>query len=300
VSRVDDLVALVTGHSKAAIAIMLVLTVAIGAGAPMVDQSSSLDQFQSESDASEKLEYIEENFQTNSENSTTAQIIVRGDNVLSKDALVNTLEYERALYQNETIAPTLADENAITGVANIVALAAIQTEQGREVQRIATELQERQSALEERSTALNDTTDLLQAELTFLRQNPGASVSSSFESVRANSSVELNQTDAAIFERAAESLRNATSETEAQEAYRLGTRGVLADDYRELQSQAGELESLATDLETERAEQQAARNASLDEQIAQLQSMNESEVDAFVGTVLGEGQNGTEASPSSR
>ena len=292
VSRVDDLVALVTGHSKAAIAIMLVLTVAIGAGAPMVDQSSSLDQFQSESDASEKLEYIEENFQTNSENSTTAQIIVRGDNVLSKDALVNTLEYERALYQNETIAPTLADENAITGVANIVALAAIQTEQGREVQRIATELQERQSALEERSTALNDTTDLLQAELTFLRQNPGASVSSSFESVRANSSVELNQTDAAIFERAAESLRNATSETEAQEAYRLGTRGVLADDYRELQSQAGELESLATDLETERAEQQAARNASLDEQIAQLQSMNESEVDAFVGTVLGEGQNG--------
>ncbi|WP_232701743.1 MMPL family transporter [Halobacterium wangiae] len=291
-SRVDDLVALVTGHSKAAIAVMLVLTIAIGAGAPMVDQSSSLDQFQSESDASQKLDYIEANFQTDSENSTTAQIIVRGDDVLSKDALVRTLEYERTLYQNETIGPTLADDDAITGVANVVALASIQTEQGREVQRVATELQERQSALEERSTALNDTADLLQAELTYLRQNPDASAAASFESVRANSSVELNQTDAAIFQQATDALRNATSESEAQEAYRVGTQGVLADDYRELQSQAAELESLAETLETERAELEDARNASIDEQIEQLESMNESAVDSIVATVLAEGQNG--------
>jgi predicted RND superfamily exporter protein len=292
VSRVDDLVGFVTGHSKAAIAVMLVLTVLLGAGAPMVEQSSSLDQFQSDSEAAQKLDYIEQQFQTSGENTTTAQIIVRGDNALSKSALVNTLQYERALRQNETINGTLAEDNAITGIANVVALASIQRQEGQEVQALATELQERQSALRERRTALNQTADQLEAALTSLRQNPDASAQSAFESVRANTSVELNQTDAATFQRAADALRNATSESEAQQAYRLGTEGVLADDYRELQANADELESLANELDAERADLQDARNASLDEQIAQLQSMNESQVESVVATVLAEGQNG--------
>ncbi|MFC3476765.1 efflux RND transporter permease subunit [Halobacterium litoreum] len=258
-SRIEDFTALVTKHSKAAIAVMLVLTVAVGAGAPMVDQSSSLDQFQSESEASEKLAYIEDNFQSGNENVTSAQIIVRGDNVLSKSGLVSALEYERALYENETVNETLVESNAVNGIANVVAIASIQAEEGRELQA--------------RTATLNRTAEALYGELTYLRQHPNASASASFESVRANTSVELNRTDAAIFQRATDQLRNATSQTEAQQAYRLGTRGVLAEEYRELQVASENLRA-------------NAQNATLAEQIAQIESLNESEIDAVVGQVL--------------
>jgi len=286
IERVADLV---TDHSRAVIAVMLVLTLAVAAGAPMVDQSSSLDQFQSESDESEKLDYIDRNFQSGEENTTSAQVIVRGDNVLSRSALLETIAYEQALYDNETIAPTLAGDDAASGVANIVAIAAIQMEQGEEVQSLATELETERAAIEERRTALNDTADALRAELTYLRQNPDADPQASFESVSANSSVDLDDEDAQTFAGAAEALRSAESEQEAQQAYEAGTVGVLSEEYQALEQRASELQTLADDLETERAELEDARNASLAEQRAQLESMNDSEVEDVVAQVLAEG-----------
>ncbi|MFB6072987.1 MAG: MMPL family transporter [Halobacterium sp.] len=291
-SRIGDVAALVTKHSKAAIAVMLVLTVVVGAGAPMVSQSSSLDQFQSESEASQKLEYINENFQSGSENTTTAQIIVRGDNVLSKSALVNTLEYERALYRNQTVRKTLVEDNAVYGIANVVAVASIQAEEARDVRPLAARIRDRRAALESRGETLNETADRLQRQLAYLEAHPNASVQPAFEAVRANTTVELNRTDAGIFREAASQLRNATTERQRLAAYRLGTRGVLAEEYRELEANADELQSLVGELEAERADVAAARNATLDEQLAQLQSMNASEIDAVVATVLAEDGNG--------
>ena len=58
----SDLFAAVTEYSRGIIAVLLVLTVLVGAGAPMVDQSSSLEQFQSDSTAAEKLNYTETKF----------------------------------------------------------------------------------------------------------------------------------------------------------------------------------------------------------------------------------------------
>jgi predicted RND superfamily exporter protein len=301
VSRVGDVAALVTEHSKAAIAVMLVLTLVVGAGAPMVGQSSSLDQFQTDSDAAQKLDYIEANFQGDSNNSsdtTTVQIVVRGDDVLSKSSLVNTLQYERALYRNDTIADTLEGENAVVGVANLVATGAIQAEKGADVREVATELQQLNATVNQRSAELNATAESLRAELTYLRQNPDASARESFESVRANTTVaDLNRTDAAVFQRATDQLRNATSRQEAETAYRLGTQGVLETEYRELEGQVAELQELAAELETERAELQNASNATLDEQIAQLESMNQSEIDDVLTTVLSDdaGQGGMSA-----
>ena len=306
VSRIGDVAALVTKHSKAAIAVMLVLTLVVSAGAPMVDQSSSLDQFQTESDASQKLDYIEANFTSSDENTTTVQIVVRDDNVLTKDALVGALEYERALYDNETVNETLAGEDAVTGIANVVATASPRQEEGRELQTTVQEfeqlnqtVQSERAAVEQRSTELNATAESLRAELTYLRENPDASVGAAFDRVRANSSVELTDSHYQPFEQAASDLRSASSQSEVEAAYRLGTRGVLEAEYTaleerstELEAQAERLQELGAELETQRAEYENASDASLDEQLAELRSLNDSEVESLVTTVLGGGQNG--------
>jgi len=288
VKGIDRIAGLVTDHSRAAIAVMLVLTLAIAAGAPMVDQSSSLDQFQSESEESEKLDYIDRNFQSGEENTTSAQIIVRGDDVLSRSSLLETIAYEQALFDNETVEPTLSGDNAAYGVANVVAIAAIQMEQGEDVEALATELETEQAAVEERQAALNETAEALRGELSYLRQNPNADSQASFDSVAANSSVDLDEEDAQTFAQAAESLRNATSEQEAEQAYEAGTVGVLSEEYQTLEQRATDLQSLADDLEAERAELRDARNASLAEQRAQLESMNASDVEDVVAQVLSE------------
>jgi len=295
----DRVVDFVTDHSRAIVAVMLVLTLAVGAGAPMVDQSSSLDQFQSESDESEKLDYIDRNFQSGEENTTTAQVIVRGDDVLTRESLLETLAFERALYDNQTVNDTLAGDNAVSGVANIVAVAAIQTEQAGEVRSLAAELEAERAAVEQRRAELNETAAALRAELTALRQNPEASPQAAFESVAANASVDLDDGDAEAFAGAAEALRNATSEQAAQQAYEAGTVGVLGEEYQALDERASELESMADDLAAERADVAEARNATLAEQRAQLESMNGSEVEDVVAQVLAEdaGNGGNGRSP---
>jgi len=306
VSRIGDAAALVTEHSRAIIAVMLVLTVLLGAGAADVQQSSSLDQFQTDSTESQKLDYIESNFTSGAENTTTVQIVVRDENVLTKDALVETLEYERALHDNETVNETLAGDGAVTGIANVVATASIQQEAGRELQATAQEfeqlnqsVQSERAAVERRAAELNATAESLRAQLAFLQQNPDASAEAAFERVRANSSVNLTDRHYATFERAASDLRNAQSQSEVEAAYRLGTRGVLEAEYAalderstELEAQAERLQTLGEQLQTERAQFQNASDATLAEQLAELESLNDSEVESLVATVLADGQNG--------
>jgi predicted RND superfamily exporter protein len=293
-------------HSRAVIVVMLVLTLVVGSGASMVEQSSSLDQFQTDSPEAEALDAIGENFSTGSENTTTAQVIVRDDDVLDRESLVGLIEYQRTLRDNETVDGTLAEETPTTSVANVLATAAIQQEAGREVQSVAAELQalnrtvtEERRAIEARNRTLSATAASLERQLTGLRENPNASVSAAVADVRANSSVDLNESDAATFRTAAGRLRNATSQSAVEEAYRLGTEGVLAADYEALQqrseqlrSQGERLQTLADELATERAELADASNATLAEQRAQLASMNASEIDAVVTAVLGAGGSG--------
>ncbi|MEZ3143544.1 MMPL family transporter [Halobaculum sp. MBLA0143] len=372
-SSFDRLVERVTDHSRIAIVVMLLLTAGIGLGASDVSQESSLDQFQTDSVEAEKLDYIEGNFSAD-QNTTTAQVIVRepNGNVLDKRSLVSQLELQRALRDNETVDDSLVDDTPPVGIANVVATAAIQRDEARDVRELGTEirelnasvqqrraalaanrtalrerqaqleanrtaLQERQAnltadrrALANRTDALNATAAQLRGGLTTLRQSPNASVRATFDAVDANTTVELNETDFRTYSRAATALRAARNETATQEAYRLGTRGVLREEYaaveregqrlrergeqlqadaeqleargRELQERAEQLEergeqlqadadrlqSLADELETERAGLENATDATLAEQTAKLRSLNGSEVDELVGTVLAE------------
>ncbi|MFD1526604.1 MMPL family transporter [Halolamina salina] len=303
---VDAVVDAVMDHSRVVIAVMLVLTVAIGSGAAMVEQTSSLDQFQTDSPEGEALDYAEENFSTGDGDTTTAQVIQRDGDVFDQSSLVGMLEYQQTLHDNETINATLSGDQPSTSIANVIAITAISAEEGEDVQRTAAELRalnesvsEERAAIRERNETLTATAGLLRESLTALRQNPDASVEAAFADVRANTSVELDEEDAATFERAAEQLRNASSEAEAQEAYRLGTQGVLEDEYAALQERsaalqedAERLQELADQLETERQQYENASNATLEEQQEQLRSMNESEIHDTIQTVLGEDAGG--------
>ncbi|MFB6193682.1 MAG: MMPL family transporter, partial [Halobaculum sp.] len=332
-SAFDRFVGLVTGYSKTMIAVMLVATALVSAGAPMVEQASSLDQFQTDSVEADKLDYIEANFSTGPSNTTTAQVIQRqpNGNVLDKESLLASLRYQRTLRTNDETAASLAGDQPTVGIANVIARTAIVREEAADVRRLASEVQRRNAsiqrrraalernrtalredrrALRNRSAAVNATSERLRAGLVELRENPSLSVDNVFDRVKANSSVALNETDRAIYREAAADLRNATTDRQASAAFRLGTRGVLADDLRALQrdraalrerakrlsERADQLEAdVATlretvdELKAERAELRNATNASLAAQIDQIRSMNASEIDETIGVVLGEG-----------
>jgi len=128
VSLPERLASLITSHSRVAIAAMLVLTLALGSGAGMVEQSSSLDQFQSDNEEVEAQSYIDENFvPPGEENITQVQVIVRNDdgNVLSKESLLSSLRYQQSLLDNESVNATLDQDQPATGVSNLIAIAAI-------------------------------------------------------------------------------------------------------------------------------------------------------------------------------
>jgi predicted RND superfamily exporter protein len=320
---IEDAFERVTKHSKVAIAVMLVLTLAVGAGATQVSQSSSLDQFQSNTTESEKLSYIEENFSTGQENTTTVQVIVRDENVLDKESLTEMLDMQAALRANETVNQTLAGQSAIVGIPNIIATAGIQGEIARELEPTAAEferlnatvaseraaIEQQTVALEQRAATLNETANRLERALRTVQQTPNTSVRTQFDQVSANTSVELDAEDFATFNQSVQQLRAATNQSQVQAAFRLGTRGVLQSEYQELQrdraalkdrsseleSKAQRLQSLGTELQTLQSRLQNASSASLAAQREQLASMNASQVETTITQVLSQNGGGGQA-----
>ena len=318
--RLDGLFDAVTDHSRIVIAVLVVLTVVVGAGAGNIDQSSSLDQFQSESEASEKLSYIETNFTSGGGNTTSTQLIVRDENVLEKDSLVAMLEMERAIRANETVSMTLAGNDSIVGIANVVATASMRRAVGTELQRTATRferlnrtvaeeraaLERDRATLQQRREMLNKTSRGLRSGLDRLRENPNANVTEVFEQIRATTTVTLDERDYATFEQATRQLRNATSQSELEQAYTTGTQGVLAEELKalrdrgdslaergeSLREQGERLRELGQQLADLQAQLEEKSNPTLEAQLDHLRSMNQSDVDDALSLVLSEGANG--------
>jgi predicted RND superfamily exporter protein len=325
--KASDLFAFVTEHSRAVVAVLLVLTVLVGSGAPMIEQSSSLEQFQSDSTAAEKLDYVEQNFVSSDDDTTTVQLVIRGDNVLSKEALIESLEIQQALRENGTVERTLANETPTAGVANVVATTAIRQQQATELRQQGAELQREQARLNATTrnlTVLLNRTSEVQQEYDRLNRSyeQGEVNDSTYErrageletqlaEIRSRGDALLTDQQDARFERLVGQTRqlqgqldalNASYEageinrstyreqsqevqTELQEVYEEGIPGVLREEFAALEEQAGQLEN-------QREELQNASQPSLAEQIEHLQSMNDSEVEETVETVLGDGGDG--------
>ncbi|WP_227134566.1 MMPL family transporter [Halorubellus salinus] len=234
----------IAGHTKVIIVALLLVTAGLGSQAGAVESDSGLDQFNSESDAANASEYITETFVADNTSTTSVQVIVRSDskngNVLSKESLLSSLRYQQELRSNETINATLAGDQGLFGVSNLVAITAIQQEKASELQARGAELQARSESLNEsraeleaRGQELNETGQLLKGALDALRANPNASVRTQFEQVQANSSVDLDEEDYATFERAATAVRENVSTI--RPTVEAGTQRVLGDEFRALE-----------------------------------------------------------------
>jgi len=244
----------ITDNARLVIAVMVVASAVVAAGVPMVDRSTSLDQFQTDADEADALDYVDANFSSGSTDTTSAQVIVRDDNVLDKDTLVSILEYERALETNETVNETLVENDSTRSVANLVATTSIREDR-------AAELQTRERELTRTEASLAEAIDSL-------ANNPNASVRPAFEAVDANTSVTLTEADYRLFADAVEERR---AQDETGESTGNVTKQILADEHTTLAEDRNELESLDPTLET---------------QIEELRSLNDSEVEALVADVL--------------
>ena len=158
----DRLVEIVTRRSRLVIAVLLALTLVLGSGVTAVDDDSSLEQFETESEEAEKLEYIEENFGVE-EDTTTAQILIRDDNALDKESLIATLELQQELRNNETINETLTDE-PVGDLSMIVARSAMIDERQAELDARSERLENESEELEEESERLENESEQLEAE----------------------------------------------------------------------------------------------------------------------------------------
>jgi len=246
-------------HRRALIVVLLALTALFAVGATMVEESTSVGEFQTDSTEADKLEYVQENFSA-SENTTTVQLVVQDDDVLDRETLQETLAFQAELRANETVNATLVDEEPAAGVANVVATAAIQ--------------QERAGELQARSQRLNATADALEAALDRVRAGE-ASPEAAFAAAREEAPVELTDAHAETFTQAARQLQAVDDEAGVEEAYQLGTQGVLADEYDAL---AAEQRALAEGIDPSLAEQREA-----------LSRMSDEEIENVVSTVLGPG-----------
>ncbi|KYH27388.1 chromosome partition protein Smc [Halalkalicoccus paucihalophilus] len=158
----DRLIEFVTERSRIVIAVFLIVTLVVGSGVGAISQSSSLDQFQTDSEAADKQAYIDEHF-GGDENTTTAQLIVRGEDTLSKESLLSTLELQGEFRGNGTIDGTLAEE-PFGDLSNVVATAAIRGERADELEDRSEDLEARGEALDERSQRLEAEGEALESE----------------------------------------------------------------------------------------------------------------------------------------
>ena len=128
-ARIDRLAASITTHSRVVIALLLVFTLVVGSGAAMLEEDTSMDQYYSDTDAGEALDYVERHFAAR-ENTTYAQVVVRDDNVLDRETLLDSLRLQQSIRSNGTINSTLAESESTIGVANLVATGAIVAKRG--------------------------------------------------------------------------------------------------------------------------------------------------------------------------
>ncbi len=326
-SLTDRIASGVASHSRIVLVVLLLTTALIGAGMSMVDDDSSLEQFESDSPEGEALEDIDESFGADDqENTTSVQLITRGDgeNVLTQASLIESLEFQQEIEANESINETLADDDPITGVENFVALTAITEDEADELEAEGDELDAREQALENQTDELErgiDESIAIQREvervtLQYDETDPEYQeeldvLEAEFDAVIDDATANLDEEQADEYEdlaeqaRAIESDRFAielrTDQPEAdpeyqelseqlEDVYTAATVGVLEDEYEQLEDDAESLEERSEELETADDD-----SPSIDEQIEALEDRDDDEFEELIETTLDDEDNDTAA-----
>ncbi|WP_440989249.1 efflux RND transporter permease subunit [Haloarchaeobius baliensis] len=124
----DRVVRTVTDHNRIVLLVMLLVCAGVIGGITQLEgggaASTDSDAF-GDTTVAQKADYIETYYGglDRSSNVTYSSVYVRetDGNVLTKESLLASLEYQRTVRANESVADALADEQPILGVSNIVA-----------------------------------------------------------------------------------------------------------------------------------------------------------------------------------
>lgn len=135
----DAAIGVVTTHSRIVLLLALVLTAGMVVGTTHLEMGGEGDGISATVDTTvdHKEEYVREHYGTDTDGEDAdarSQVFVRdpGGNALAKDRLIETLRYQRAVLEDETVAATLADpdpdapgtEGSVRSIASMVAIEA--------------------------------------------------------------------------------------------------------------------------------------------------------------------------------
>ncbi|WP_254841003.1 efflux RND transporter permease subunit [Natronomonas marina] len=121
----------VTRHNVLVLVLMLLVTAGVAAGTAQLQLGEGESPSGSDSEVAQKMEYVQHNFGNRTGATESARkpaaVYVRSEgNALSKSALLDSLRYQRAVRDNESVAAALGDRRVL-GVANLVATRAAGT-----------------------------------------------------------------------------------------------------------------------------------------------------------------------------
>ncbi|ELY61203.1 efflux RND transporter permease subunit [Natronolimnohabitans innermongolicus] len=307
----DRIANALTSRSRAVILVLLMLTALVGAGMPMLEEDTSLEQFESDSTEREALDDINDRFVAEGdENTTSVQVIARDDDVLTRESLLDSLELQQEIHATESIGGTLVEDDPITGVENVVAITAITEEQVSQLEARGAELEQREAQLENRTATLDAGLEdalALQREQAQLRaagdEAGAAEIESEIDAAIAETvaAADLDDEQANEYEervgqaRAIESDRWAIEQqtdapgddpayqelTESLESVSTGaTLGVLESEYERLEADFEAFEEDQRQLEAD------DERPSLDEQIDALEDLSDEEFEAVLRETL--------------
>ena len=113
-------------NRRVIILVCLVVTGLFALGIPFIEEERDLGQFESGSPAVEASEYIQTNMVPEEvRNQTPIQVIREaedGENVLTREEFIQTIEFQQELATHPEIGPTFVEDEPITGIPNVIAL----------------------------------------------------------------------------------------------------------------------------------------------------------------------------------
>ncbi|GAB3030823.1 efflux RND transporter permease subunit [Natronobiforma cellulositropha] len=152
-----DLVESLVDNRRLVLVALFVVTIGLYAGVSMVEETTSLEDFQTASAEADALEYVDENFAARGGGGTPVQLVAQSENVLERETMLSILELQQELRADDEIEATLVEDDPIVGVPNVVAQAAIERERAATGQTAGTPAQE--ATLEEQHAQLESMSD---------------------------------------------------------------------------------------------------------------------------------------------
>ncbi|QLD89830.1 MMPL family transporter [Natronomonas salina] len=150
--------ALVYEHRRKVIAVTLATVFVLSLGLPGVVIDTTLEEFRGGTEEHAADAYVDRHLSGQAPNSTAALVVVRDDeNVLTTDRYRQQLRAQQRLRNDPVVGPTLVEEQQPLGLANVVAIVAIRSDEGQDVREITVEprpsLEAQIAAMEDLSAA---------------------------------------------------------------------------------------------------------------------------------------------------